>query len=198
MPDFNGEPRTADTRRFVGLTFDYDQRDRVIVPTSGTYLRGFFDTSLSGLDFQREQIEAGHSLLLGARNQKTLSARLSLGASQGSLPFYAQFNPGGWRENYGFMSYGLASPDYVLFAANYRQSLLDLGPLQLFGEIGATGARTALSFTDLHRARTRFGGGASLIAVNNLLGPITLGYHLNNEQGHAVFILVGYPLDGRW
>ncbi len=197
-PEFRGAPRGSGDRQFVSLSYDYDRRDRLFVPTAGTYLRARVDSSVSGLDFHRQEIELGHSRLIWPRTSGTLSGRLALGASEGNPPFYAQFNPGGWRDNYGFMDYGLAAPNYALFSGTYRQALFDLGPLQLYGELGATGARTALTFGNLRNVDTRFGGGLSLIAINNLIGPVTLGYQLNNESGHAAFILVGVPLEWRY
>lgn len=191
----NGEPfEPAHSRQFLAMHYDFDQADRVVVPTRGRLLRFDGDYSIGGLSYRRAQISIEENWPLHKKREGTMSARLAVGVTGGEAPFYARFNPGGWRDAYGFISYGLAASDYALLTANYRTALLDLGPIRIYGETGVTAARTADRIAGLRSAGNRIGGGVSLIALNDWIGPITLGYQINSDRARGGFLLIGFGL----
>ena len=183
------------SRQFLAMRYDLDGRDRVVVPTHGRRVRLEGDLSTGGLSYRRGQFILDESWPLHQRREGTLSASLALGGIGGGAPFYARYNPGGWRDAYGFITYGLAANNYALATGSYRMALLDLGPIRFYGETGVSAARTADRFAGLRQSGNRYGAGASLIALNDWIGPITF---LDPEEGRLTEATIEGQIHRPW
>lgn len=170
-----------------------DRHDRLLFPTRGSSVTILAEDSFSGDALWKTELKADSALSIGKQKGQTVSLRLGVGLSEDALrrPFW--FNPGGYRDLYGFLPYGAAAPQYARVGATWRLRLFDLGAARVYFESGADVVRTALRRGDLGRADDTVGYGVSLIAHTRLLGPIALGAARNDNGAGMIFLTAGFP-----
>jgi len=175
------------------LLIDLDRRDRLLFPTRGGSLRIAAEKSVSGDPLWKAEMRADGAFSAGRQNRHTLTFGLGLGLSEDALrrPFW--FDPGGYRDLYGFIPYGAAAPQYARAGAAWRLRLFDVGAARIYLEAGADVVRTALLRGALASADNTFGYGASLIAHTRLLGPVALGAARNDSGAGMIFVTAGFP-----
>ncbi len=175
------------------LRIGLDRHDRLLFPTRGSSVTILAEDSFSGDALWKAELKADSALSLGEHNGQTVSLLLGVGLSEDALrrPFW--FNPGGYRDLYGFLPYGAAAPQYARFGATWRLRLFDLGAARVYLETGANVVRTALRRGDLGGADNNVGYGVSLIAHTRLLGPIALGAARNDDGAGMIFLTAGFP-----
>ncbi|MBZ5638098.1 MAG: patatin-like phospholipase family protein [Acidobacteriia bacterium] len=180
------------SRTSAVLSLGLDRHDRLLFPTRGGAFRLSAERSIEGDELWKAEARADREISLGASRRHTLTGRLGLGLSDGTgrRPFW--FNPGGYRDLYGFVPYGAAAPDYARAGATWRLRWLDVGAARLYLEAGADAIRTASSRGGLRGGDTAYGCGASVIVHTRFLGPIAVGFGRNDRGAVTGFITAGY------
>jgi len=186
-------PAREVTRTSARLELGLDRHDRLLFPTAGGALRLSAEASLSGFDLWKTEARADEVFSLGKDRRHTLTGRLGLGLSDGTerRPFW--FDPGGYRDLYGFVPYGAAAPNYARAGATWRLRCVDVGAIRTYLEVGADAIRVSATRDGIRRAETTVGYGLSLIAHTRKLGPIAVGIGRNSEGAVTGFITAGYP-----
>ena len=189
----SSEPEEDLSRTSAVLSLGLDRHDRLLFPTRGGAFRLSAEGSLAGDELWKAEARADGAVSFGASRRQTLTGRLGLGLSEGTdrRPFW--FNPGGYRDLYGFVPYGAAAPDYARAGAAWRLRWLDVGAARVYVEAGADAIRTAAHGGELGSADTILGWGASVIVHTRQLGPIAVGFGRNDQGALTGFITAGYP-----
>jgi outer membrane protein assembly factor BamA len=187
------EPEEDLSRTSAVLSLDVNRHDLLLFPTRGGALRLSAEGSLAGDELWKSEARADGAVSFGASRRQTLTGRLGVGLSEGTdrRPFW--FNPGGYRDLYGFVPYGAAAPDYARAGGTWRLRWLDAGAARVYVEAGADAIRTAARGGDLGSASTLFGWGASVIVHTRQLGPIAVGFGKNDQGALTGFITAGFP-----
>lgn len=187
LPDFDVD------RGGAQIQFTYDQVDDSNFPRKGGYFNVTESLERSGLggedSYEKTDIAAMYAISLGAH---TLLPRFSLGLSlDDDLPFYDEFLLGGASTLSGFnadelhgkqkglfklMYYYQLSKNLLSFArASYLGGSLDLGNVWQ--------DHNDISFSD------SIFGGSIFYATDTILGPLYVGYGLNEEARDGAFFL---------
>ncbi len=189
----DGAPEERLGRTSVFLKVNLDRHDRLLFPTRGGSLAILAERSVSGDPLWKSEMRVDTAFSTGIERRHTVTLGMGLGLSEDAdrRPFW--FNPGGYRDLYGFIPYGAAAPQYALAGATWRLRLFDIGAARLYLEAGVDVVRTALRRGDLGSAGDTVGYGASLIAHTRLLGPIALGAARNDAGAGMIFLTAGFP-----
>jgi predicted acylesterase/phospholipase RssA len=187
------EPPDRRNRTSAYALLDFDRHDRLLFPTRGSALKLNLEKSLAGYELWKAEARADTVRPVGPDRRHTLTARAALGLSDGADRRPHWFNPGGYRDLYGFAPYGAAGAQYARAGLVWRSSLQEIGAARLYLEGGFDAIRTADLHADLRRAETRYGYGVSATAFVRFLGPVTLGVMRNDARSNTVFITAGYP-----
>jgi predicted acylesterase/phospholipase RssA len=185
-------PAEEVSRTSAVLSLGLDRHDRLLFPTHGGAFRLAAERSIGGDEIWKAEAHADQEISFGASRRHTMTGRLGLGLSEGTdrRPFW--FNPGGYRELYGFVPYGAAAPDYARAGATWRLRWFDVGAARLYLEAGADAIRTAARRDGLRGGDTMVGYGASVIVHTRLLGPLAIGIGRNDQGALTGFITAGY------
>ncbi len=186
-------PAESIRRASAFLRIGLDRHDRLLFPTRGSSVTVLAEDSFSGDTLWKTEMKADTALSVGASKGQTISLLLGAGLSENALRRPYWFNPGGYRELYGFLPYGAAAPQYARIGATWRLRLFDLGAARIYLETGANVIRTAFQRGDLGAANDQVGYGLSLIAHTRLLGPIALGAARNDNGAGMLFLTAGFP-----
>ena len=187
-------PAETRARTEVYSTVDLDRRDRLLFPSVGFALRWEGRWSLDGDPYRRNGLRLDYSHSFGALHPVTLSFRGAAGIAQDAdRPAY-WFDPGGFREVYGFLPYALQAPRYRQAGATARFRFLELGAVRSWVEIGADTLRIGYG-DDVPGAsgESVAGYGVSVTALARVIGPITVGWSRNDRGASVAFLTVGYP-----
>ncbi len=185
-------PRERRSRTSLFAALEVDRRDRLLFPRRGGAVSLRAARSLSGRRLWTAALRLDGHLELPRR--QTLSGVLGIGLSGGAdrRPYW--FDPGGFRDLYGFVPYGAASPQYARAGLRWRRLWLERGPGRLYAEAGADLIRTALARSALDEAETHAGYGIALVGHATFPGPITLGLVRNDLGATTAFLAYGYGL----
>ncbi len=175
------------------LSLDLDRHDRLFFPTRGGAFRLALERSVDGEALWRAEARADRQLSFGSGRRHTLTGRIGVGLSEGAQRRPLWFNPGGYRDLYGFVPYGAAAPDYARAGATWRLRWLDVGAARLYLEAGADAVRTSPSRGGLRSGETMYGFGASVTAHTRFLGPVSIGIGRNDQGALTGFVTAGYP-----
>ncbi len=189
-------PAAEIARTSAYLSLSLDRHDRLLFPTRGGAFRLWVEKSLWGDSFRKAEIRADKPFSFGRTDRHTMTGRFGLGLSQGAgrRPFW--FDPGGYRDLYGFLPYGAAAPQYASAGATWRLRWFDVGAARLYLEAGVDAVRTALRGGDLRRGEGTLGYGVSVTAHTGLLGPIIVGAARNDQGATVIFLTAGLPFIG--
>jgi predicted acylesterase/phospholipase RssA len=185
-------PAEEVSRTSAILSVGLDRHDRLLFPTRGGAFRLAAEQSLAGDDLWKTEARADGAFSFGASRRQTVTARFGLGLSDGAerRPFW--FNPGGYRDLYGFVPSGAAAPDYARAGATWRLRWIDVGAARLYVETGADAIRTAARRDDLRSVDTLYGYGASVVVHTRLLGSLAVGLGRNSQGAVTGFLTAGY------
>jgi outer membrane protein assembly factor BamA len=186
-------PSETRERTSLSLRLDLNRHDRLLFPTRGVSLEATLSESLSGDSLSRFELRGDQVFSPSRGGRHAITGRFGVGLSEGAdrKPYW--FDPGGFRELYGYIPYGAAAPQYARVGATWRVQWFDVGAARIYHELGADAIRTGVVGSDLRRADTQLGYGASIVAYTRFLGPLTIGIARNDAGANKLFLTAGYP-----
>ncbi len=188
------DPALRLNRTTAFLDLELDRHDRLLFPERGGRLHVTAEAALAGDELWRAEAAGDAVIGLDRSRRSVLTARLALGLSGDAERRPLWFDPGGFRDLYGFIPYGAAAPQYARAGLVWRYRLLDLNLARIYVEAGVDGVTLAQRRDDLFDDGGTAGFGASVTAFSKLIGPITVGIAGNGDGAELIFVNVGFPL----
>jgi len=183
-----------DEKRFGGwlATVDFDQFDRLYVPTRGWSFRGrYFDTPQE--DYSKARFD-----LRGAQNfgEYVFSGRLQMaGSPRGTLPAYDAVALGGFLNLSGFMPDQIIG-DSLYYGSVRAEKILGQLPIGLRGDM-RIGIALETGKVDGRYSELELEGWQNSIAVylggETPLGPVFVGYGYAQEGISSIYFFIGTP-----
>lgn len=187
-------PEEVRERTEVHAAVDLERRDRLLFPSDGYAFRWEGRWSVAGDPYRSQSARFDLSGSFGRLRPVTLSLRLAGGVAEDAPRPAYWFDPGGFRDLYGFLPYALQAPRYRHGGGTMRFRFLDLGAIRSWVEVGADSVRFGYGDEAPGIAGDSVAGyGISVTALVRTLGPITVGWSRNSQDGTLAFLTLGYP-----
>ena len=185
---------SADEKRFGGwlATVNFDQFDRLYVPTHGWSIRGdYFDTREE--DYSKVRLD-----LRGAQNfgDYVLSGRFQVaGSPRGTLPVYDSVALGGFLNLTGFMPEQIIG-DSLYYGSVRAEKILGQLPIGIRGDM-RFGVALETGKVDGRYTELELEGWQNSIAVylggETPIGPAFIGYGYSQEGMSSIYLFIGTP-----
>ncbi len=185
-------PREEQSRTSVVVGFELNRHEKLLFPERGFALELEGEHAVSGWSLWRAEASLDAAFPVDRERAQVITLRLDGGLSDGAQRRPYWFNPGGYRELYGFLPYGAASPQYARGGLRWRYRWLDFSLARVYVEVGTDWISTAAERRDLGESGT-WGYGASIVGNVRFLGPISVGYAGNDAGADVFFVTAGFP-----
>lgn len=169
-----------------GLSFvlNFDDRDNVYSPVSGTYLifKGGFSSRTFGAShaFNRYLIDLRRYFTLGGKH--TMAVQAYLQSAKGDVPFQSMSWLGGSDRNRGYFRGRYMDENYLLLQTEFRWRIMKRLNLNIFASLGQVSEETRDIFQ-----YPKFSGGAGLrfqmLKSNPTLIRVDLGVNQYGDTG---------------
>jgi NTE family protein len=184
-----GYPTGKREIRSLILRSQINTLDRLNFPTSGHAHSAYLEIGqpiLGGTEEFRKTYFSWESYLTGW-NRHTVFARVSIGVSESPLPFSEQFRLGGEESLYGFRQGELMGNKLFLLNAGYRMELVRRFYFGVRYDVGTVWENEL----QIKWRTTKHAIGVNL-ALDTLLGPVTLTYGRANEGQERAYFSAGF------
>ena len=194
IPEPNHNSVGGFTTRFV-----YDQLDKRLFPTAGSYVQINGFSSQGGLGGETTY----HTLNITASKVFSVGRNVWLVNARGGTdfntnpPFYDQFQVGGLFNFSGYRNGQLIGREYALGAVTYRRRVADLSETFGTGIYAGASLETGNVFQRLDgsTARGTLTGGSLYLGIDSKLGPIYFAYGQSQGGQNAFYLYIGSSLE---